>query len=55
MLQNVALQKRDPALRNTRLGLFIKSHADSYDIGISVHFRPSRFFMTFGPSCGDDR
>ena len=43
-------QKREPALRKSRTRwLFMKAHSDSYNIPISTHFRPSRFFMTFDP------
>ena len=43
-------RNREPALRKSRAWwLFMKAHFDSYDIPISAHFRPSRFFMTFGP------
>ena len=45
------LQKREPAPRKSGTRwLFMKAHFDSYDISISAYFRPSRFFMTFGPS-----
>jgi hypothetical protein len=33
-----------------RLVAFMKAHSDPYDILISMHFGPSRFFMTFGPN-----